>query len=325
MLGVGIGGQGDFVAPTVLSATIGTNGATLTIVFSEAVVFSAGFSLNAVGSPSLIIGSGTGSATYVYNIGSPAVLAGAVVTLDYTPGNVADLAGNPLAAFSNAPVTNNSTVPEPGTFSRTAAASGTFVAVATCNHRFTARGGGGGGEDPVAGAGRGGGGGGLAQGVYSITLGDNLAWVVGAGGAANASGANSSVTKLSFGVFGGLGTGGHIDGTGGDGAANGGVSSAVTKTGGQGGDSNGLFITGGGGGAGAGLTGSNPAAAGAEGDVTGGAGGVGAGGGGSGGAGANAGGSGTNGSAPGGGGGGAGVGGTGGAGADGSILIEWPV
>ncbi len=106
----------DVTAPTFSSATVGTNGTTITIVFSEAVTFGAGgnggLSLDATGgAASLTYSSGSGSDTLVYTASRTIKSTESFVDLTYTqPGNgIEDLAGNDLASFSGAPVTNNST------------------------------------------------------------------------------------------------------------------------------------------------------------------------------------------------------------------------
>lgn len=103
------GGGGDSVAPTVTARTIDAAGTSLTLTFSEAVTGSTGFSLTASGgavTPSYASGSGTSSYTFTL---SRTIAQGETVTLSYTPGNVADGAGNALASITNAAVTNSST------------------------------------------------------------------------------------------------------------------------------------------------------------------------------------------------------------------------
>ncbi len=70
--------------PTLVSATIASNGTTLTLVFSEAVTGREGFSLTASGGyvvPTYV--SGDGSNTYAYSL-SRTIESGETVTLDYT-------------------------------------------------------------------------------------------------------------------------------------------------------------------------------------------------------------------------------------------------
>ncbi len=104
---------GDVISPTLASATINAAGTSLTLVFSEAVTFTAstGFALTTT-TPGRTVtyASGTGTNTLVYTISS-AVFSFETATLDYTqPGNgIQDLAHNLLASFSGASVTNNST------------------------------------------------------------------------------------------------------------------------------------------------------------------------------------------------------------------------
>lgn len=105
----------DTTAPTLVSATIGIDGLTLTLGFSEKVVFGSGditdFALDATAGPFTIASydSGTGTATIVCTV-SRAVDAAETVTLDYVqPGDgVTDLSSNLLASFTEAAVVNDS-------------------------------------------------------------------------------------------------------------------------------------------------------------------------------------------------------------------------
>jgi len=102
----------DVTPPELTSATVAGDGETVTLVFTEPVTVSgAGFELS--GSNALTYSSGSGTDTLVLTADAP-VFVGEVVTLDYTPGNCADLAGNALAAISGAAVTNDSEQIEPG-------------------------------------------------------------------------------------------------------------------------------------------------------------------------------------------------------------------
>lgn len=103
----------DTTPPTVITKVIDSTGTELSVMFSENVfnVAAAHYAL-----------SGGQSLTYVSTIGSlakftisPSIQAGAVVTLSYTSGagRTADAAGNLLATFSGAAVTNNSLEPTP--------------------------------------------------------------------------------------------------------------------------------------------------------------------------------------------------------------------
>lgn len=107
---------GDTTAPTVSSATIATNGNSISLVFSEAVEFGAGgnggFTLATNGAAvTLSYSSGTGTDTLVYAT-SRTVSSTETLTRTYVqPGNgVQDAAGNDLASFSAQAVTNSSTV-----------------------------------------------------------------------------------------------------------------------------------------------------------------------------------------------------------------------
>lgn len=112
------GGSRETVAPTLQTATIGTNGVTWTFVFSEVVSIGAGGSagwvvtMTTAGAITLTYASGTGSTTLIYT-GSPTVYSGDTVSvgLNYTqPGNgIEDAVGNDLANISGKAVVNNST------------------------------------------------------------------------------------------------------------------------------------------------------------------------------------------------------------------------
>lgn len=105
----------DVTAPTITSASLGTDGTTLTLGADENCTGLVGFTLRrsagsqiAVSALGLADDTWTGTAAQVFN--------GETVVLDYAPGNVQDLAGNPLAAFTGMAVTNNSTVSQPSSF-----------------------------------------------------------------------------------------------------------------------------------------------------------------------------------------------------------------
>src|ERR1043165_3815865 len=105
----------DVTAPTVSSATINSAGAQITFALSESVTFGAGgnsgFSLSlSGGAVTATYASGSGSSALVYALSRP-VQEGETGTHAYTqPGNgVEDSAGNDLATYSGASVTNNST------------------------------------------------------------------------------------------------------------------------------------------------------------------------------------------------------------------------
>lgn len=106
---------GDTTAPTLSSATFGTNGTSLTLAFSEAVTatISTGFALtptNGGAAVTLSYASGSGTSSLVYTA-SRTITRNETLTLSYVqPGNgIEDAAGNDLASFSGQSVTNNST------------------------------------------------------------------------------------------------------------------------------------------------------------------------------------------------------------------------
>lgn len=100
----------DVTAPTVTSATVDSAGTSYTMVFSEAVNISsaAGHSLTATGGAvTLTYASGSGSDTIVFSP-SRTILDEEVLTRDYVSGsgNTEDAAGNDLASYSGAAVSN---------------------------------------------------------------------------------------------------------------------------------------------------------------------------------------------------------------------------
>lgn len=106
----------DTTAPTLTSATIGTNGTSLTTVFDGAVTVGAdgwsGISLNAAGgSASATYASGDSTNTIVWTLSRTVKNTETWADLDHTqPGDgIQDIAGNLLASFFDVPVTNNST------------------------------------------------------------------------------------------------------------------------------------------------------------------------------------------------------------------------
>lgn len=113
----GIAGSGsDVTAPTVSSATIATNGNSISYVFSESVEFGAGgisgMTLATNGAAvTLTYSSGTGTDTLVCAT-SRTISGTETLTRSYVqPGNgIMDAAGNYLASFSAQAVTNSSTV-----------------------------------------------------------------------------------------------------------------------------------------------------------------------------------------------------------------------
>lgn len=106
----------DLTVPTLISATVGPDGQTWTFIFDEPVNIGAGGSggfavtMTTAGAISLTYSSGAGTSTLVYT-GDVAVGADDTVSsgLDYTqPGDgLEDNAGNDLATFTGAAVTNN--------------------------------------------------------------------------------------------------------------------------------------------------------------------------------------------------------------------------
>lgn len=105
------GDFGDEIAPELDSATINTDGDELTLVFDEAVTGNAGFTLDATGGAlTATYSSGDGTTTYVYSL-SRTVGSTETITLDYSAGDVEDLADTPnaLATITDFAVTNNST------------------------------------------------------------------------------------------------------------------------------------------------------------------------------------------------------------------------
>lgn len=106
------GAAPDTTAPTISSATIGTDGETFTIVFDEAVTGDeAGFILTpSGGSAGITYVSGSGTDTLVFSI-DRVIFDSETGTLEYVAasGTVADLASNVLANYGPSAVTNNST------------------------------------------------------------------------------------------------------------------------------------------------------------------------------------------------------------------------
>lgn len=95
--------------PTILSADINAAGTTLTIVFSEAVTGHSGFVYKVNGEAwPITYDSGDPSDTLVFTSDDGYPPQNAVLTLDYTPGNVESVAaGVPLLTVTELEVTNN--------------------------------------------------------------------------------------------------------------------------------------------------------------------------------------------------------------------------
>ncbi len=98
------------VAPVVVSASVAADGVTLTLTFDKAVNLHTGFALRRVTPTSGLFAknytSGDGTTAKVFTVILTTVKFGDVVVLDYTPGDVVDLTGNPLQMFTDFPVTN---------------------------------------------------------------------------------------------------------------------------------------------------------------------------------------------------------------------------
>ncbi len=121
---MGVFGGADTTGPTVTAASFNVLGTQLTITFSEAVNGHTGFTITPTGGAStLTYLSGDGTTSKVYTL-SRTVTFGETATLAYTPGNVTDLASNPLLAFSGTSVANSSTVLGPPTVVLAALAGG---------------------------------------------------------------------------------------------------------------------------------------------------------------------------------------------------------
>jgi hypothetical protein len=110
---------GDVTAPTVTARTINAAGTSLTLTMSESVTVNngTGFTVSLSGGAATVsYASGSGSSSLVYTL-SRTVNSGETGTLDYTTvsNGIEDAAGNDLASFSSAAITNNSTQGASGT------------------------------------------------------------------------------------------------------------------------------------------------------------------------------------------------------------------
>jgi len=104
----------DAEAPTLTSAVVGADGLTLTLIFSESTLVSAGgdysgFVLH-VGEGTVDLSGPVRTNNVLVFACSEAIEDGATCTLDYSGDDIKDMAGNALAAISDEPVTNSSEV-----------------------------------------------------------------------------------------------------------------------------------------------------------------------------------------------------------------------
>jgi hypothetical protein len=107
--------RADGVAPELVSATIGADGETVTLVFTEAVTGTGtsggGFTLASDTLEAVTIGALSGSGTDTLTGTASRVILDALqetLTISYTPGDYEDSIGLPLEAFSTVSVVNNS-------------------------------------------------------------------------------------------------------------------------------------------------------------------------------------------------------------------------
>lgn len=132
----------DTVPPTVVLSNIDAFGGTYTENYSERVTSSGnGRTLTASGGAvALTYQSGSGTTSLVFGL-SRTLVASESVTRAYSPGDTADLAGNPLAAYSGVAVTNGSeetSATGPGVRGATVFAPTGVVATATFQKPATA-------------------------------------------------------------------------------------------------------------------------------------------------------------------------------------------
>jgi hypothetical protein len=103
----GVRATHDTISPTLVSASISTDGLTLTLVFSEPVSGLDDSQFTIVGGDYSITGPAGSGTTWSFDIGM-AVQNGDSLTLTYSGGGVVvDGAGNSLADFSGQSITNN--------------------------------------------------------------------------------------------------------------------------------------------------------------------------------------------------------------------------
>jgi large repetitive protein len=115
--GLAVTNNSTQAAPTVTDREIGTTGTQLRVKYSEAIsggtTGNGGYTITASGGAVTATYGLTSLGWYYYNF-SRTIKQGETVTLAYTSGgngNIVDTAGTPLANFTGAAVTNNSTVP----------------------------------------------------------------------------------------------------------------------------------------------------------------------------------------------------------------------
>lgn len=99
----------DVTAPTLLSAVIASTGDTITLTFDEAVTGSTGVTLVAPTGVTATYSSGDTTTALVYTL-SRTVGYSESLLLNYTAGNITDIATNALATISDFLVTNQSLV-----------------------------------------------------------------------------------------------------------------------------------------------------------------------------------------------------------------------
>lgn len=126
----------DTDLPALSSATVATNGNSITLAFSEAVTGQGGWTTNLSG-VTLTYSSGDGTDTHVYTT-SRTVGSHETGTITYTPGSLVDDAGNALAAIAGGTLTNNSTADTiPPTFESAAVPSAGTSLVVTFSEAVT--------------------------------------------------------------------------------------------------------------------------------------------------------------------------------------------
>lgn len=104
-----VGSGSDTTDPTLTSATIAADGDSISLLFDEAVTGDAGFTLVAPSAVTMTYASGDGTNTLVYSL-SRTIDHAESILLNYTAGDVTDIATNALATISNRLVVNESLV-----------------------------------------------------------------------------------------------------------------------------------------------------------------------------------------------------------------------